>query len=793
MGWSLSGNIRGASGAPGQGVSWTIGDGTSTSITVTHGLNTRALTVGVYSTATWEEVECDVVLTSTTSITLTFADPPAVDSLLVTAVSGGTVGPQGPIGLTGATGPPGPTTWEGITDKPTVIAAGMDAAAARTAISAASLDVNGKVPVAELPNSIMQYQGTYNVSTNTPSLADGTGNTGDVYRVSVAGSRNFGSGAISFEVGDYVIYNGSVWEKSDTTDAVSTVAGLTGDVSAVGLRSALGSGTPSSSNFLRGDGTWSSAGISRSVQTITVPTTLSGAANTDYVVFSNQDSYPTSGDPNLSQVVTLLHMDGSSGSTTFTNSAPGKADWTAVGGAQLQTSNKKFGTAAFQEGSGRYLSAPSSLKTDLTFGTDDFTIEGWFYLGQIGMGYDPLFDWRPANDLTNERYFYALYADGGGPGIGWLRGQSVLFINYGSFQNATGWYHVAFARQSGTLRMFVNGSLQGTATDTTDYLASDNPRIGSTLDPIWPRRPFDEIRITKGLARYTTAFSVPTSAFPDSYIIGQNPQITLPTAVGSTNRYTIKNVSSSFSVPVTSSTTVEGSTNGDTNASSNLTLLNFDSGLTCEAPTPKTWTALTGNPTISTLDKKFGTGSLFLGGTSSLTSTSSEYNRGTGDFTIECWIKPANVTTDQVIVATRNTDQTYYGEFGLYVTSGGRLNWYDFHEGFLGGSLSANTWTHVAAAKNGTTLRLFINGTLSATKTHSRDISTTTMRIGSHGEGTYKFSGYIDDFRFSSVCRYVDSFTPPTTAFSTVALGGLVVKPGSVVDLASDGSTWRTV
>jgi hypothetical protein len=48
--------------------------------------------------------------------------------------------------------------------------------------------------------------------------------------VSAAGSRNFGSGSISFEIGDLVIYSGSVWQKADTTDAVTTVAGRTGDV-----------------------------------------------------------------------------------------------------------------------------------------------------------------------------------------------------------------------------------------------------------------------------------------------------------------------------------------------------------------------------------------------------------------------------------------------------------------------------------------------------------------------------------------------------------------------------------
>ena len=88
----------------------------------------------------------------------------------------------------------------------------------------ATLDAGGKVPSSQLPNSIMEYQGVWNATTNTPTLIDGTGNIGDVYRVTVAGSQDLGSGSISFDIGDYAIYNPSgVWEKSDTTDAVASV------------------------------------------------------------------------------------------------------------------------------------------------------------------------------------------------------------------------------------------------------------------------------------------------------------------------------------------------------------------------------------------------------------------------------------------------------------------------------------------------------------------------------------------------------------------------------------------
>lgn len=94
----------------------------------------------------------------------------------------------------------------------------------------ASLDGGGKVPVSQLPASLMEYKGVWNASTNSPTLADGSGDTGDVYRVGTAGTQNLGSGSISFDIGDYVIYNGSIWQKSDTTDAVATVFGRTGNV-----------------------------------------------------------------------------------------------------------------------------------------------------------------------------------------------------------------------------------------------------------------------------------------------------------------------------------------------------------------------------------------------------------------------------------------------------------------------------------------------------------------------------------------------------------------------------------
>lgn len=94
----------------------------------------------------------------------------------------------------------------------------------------ATLDGGGKIPAAQLPNSVMEYKGTYNATTNSPALVDGTGNAGDVYVVSVAGTQDYGSGNITFAVGDWVMYSGSIWEKSTNSNAVVSVNSQTGVV-----------------------------------------------------------------------------------------------------------------------------------------------------------------------------------------------------------------------------------------------------------------------------------------------------------------------------------------------------------------------------------------------------------------------------------------------------------------------------------------------------------------------------------------------------------------------------------
>lgn len=107
-----------------------------------------------------------------------------------------------------------------------------------TANTVATLDSNGKIPISQIPDAVLgqvKYIATWNASTNTPTLPAPTGVKGDYYVVSVAGTvsgAQYDGGGLSFEVGDWVISNGTLWQKVDNTDAVVSVFGRIGAITA---------------------------------------------------------------------------------------------------------------------------------------------------------------------------------------------------------------------------------------------------------------------------------------------------------------------------------------------------------------------------------------------------------------------------------------------------------------------------------------------------------------------------------------------------------------------------------
>ncbi len=120
-------------------------------------------------------------------------------------------------------------TFELVLDQASEIAVddtGLDITAATVQEAVEELDAS----IAAIPTPL-HYVGTWNATTNSPALANtDTGVEGFLYQVNVAGSVDFGAGSISFSVGDKVANNGSIWEKWDMTDAVTSVNGDTGAV-----------------------------------------------------------------------------------------------------------------------------------------------------------------------------------------------------------------------------------------------------------------------------------------------------------------------------------------------------------------------------------------------------------------------------------------------------------------------------------------------------------------------------------------------------------------------------------
>jgi hypothetical protein len=224
----------------------------------------------------------------------------------------------------------------------------------------ASLDSGGKVPISQLPSSIMEYKGTWNAATNTPTLANGTGDTGDVYLCNVAGTVNFGAGPITFAVGDYVIYSGSIWQRSSGAVGTVTSVGLTITGDSIGVTGSpiTTSGTlalafaGTGAQYIKGDGTLA-----------TFPTTIAQAQNLITEVYNSTGATLTKG--------TIVYINGGQGNLPTVTKALATGDSTSAqtyGVVQSDITNMNNGfvvvagrlldidTQAYTEGTQLYLS-----------------------------------------------------------------------------------------------------------------------------------------------------------------------------------------------------------------------------------------------------------------------------------------------------------------------------------------------------------------------------------------------------------------------------------------------------
>jgi len=217
------------------------------------------------------------------------------------------------------------------------------------------------------------------------------------------------------------------------------------------------------------------------------------------------------GDIFYNKVSLLLPMTGSDGSTTFTDQSPSPKTATVLGNAKISTTLEAGGNGDF-DGVGDYLTIPNTV--DFRFNTGDYTVEALVYNTN-----------RPGGDVDNDMTIF-----------GTLSGTGILFfsLNYATavpqvWNGTTGinstiavplntWTHVAYSRSSGTVKIFVDGVQGASGTHNLDNSnATETIKIGGNGGGYNNRFFYgymSSLRITKGVARYTTDFTPPDVPLP---------------------------------------------------------------------------------------------------------------------------------------------------------------------------------------------------------------------------------------------------------------------------------------
>jgi hypothetical protein len=219
-------------------------------------------------------------------------------------------------------------------------------------------------------------------------------------------------------------------------------------------------------------------------------------------------------DPYFSDVSLLLHMDGASGATVFPDSSSNAFTVTPTGSAQVDTSNKEFGTGSLlTTGSPDNLYVEHNAKLDLS--GVDCTVEFWiWFTGSLtGDGAHGIVSKRQP---TGDDGWSIYVGNGTTPTINWYASGHGTF-SAGSITADT-WHFVALTIASGTLRIYVDGVLAGTnafgmnSNTYRTYIASSREN-GVEYFP----GNLDDVRITKGVARYVgSTCPVPSAPFPNS-------------------------------------------------------------------------------------------------------------------------------------------------------------------------------------------------------------------------------------------------------------------------------------
>jgi hypothetical protein len=437
-------------------------------------------------------------------------------------------------------------------------------------------------------------------------------------------------------------------------------------------------------------------------------------------------------------------------------------NFVTVGNAQVSTSVYKYGTGSiYFDGTGDWL-VPTNL---LPLGGGDFTVEMWLYPNATYSGtYAGLLDSRTSADGAGLVYFgYTGTANQ----IGWK--DNTTFVVTGTVTVST-WNHVAVVRSSGTMKMYINGTSTSSAANSTNYTVAFR-LIGSSFDPFSLNGYMDELRFTRGFARYTANFTPPTSQFPSTgditpgvlnyLVVGGGGGGGVNSASGGGAGGLVANTSS-FAVGSTYTVTVGA---GATAVSSPGEGTGVDGG--------------TGTNSSVAFNNPITYAASFNGTTQYLTTNYSINWSTLGSFTLEFWIYLPSLATNQTFFTTGNAAA---GTTGFYIYSTGSVA-----VGIFGvneittatGIITTNQWYHIAYTYNATTTKIYVNGVSRASSTTAVYANNSGNFVIAGANSGPSMTGYLSNIRLSKLVVYTTTFTPPTSPL-TVTQTANVNGAGSV-------------
>ena len=216
------------------------------------------------------------------------------------------------------------------------------------------------------------------------------------------------------------------------------------------------------------------------------------------------------GDTHFSKVTAMFNFDGIDGDTTTSGLDASNKNLTLSysSGDQLSNTQKKFGATSL------YVADNVTISTSDGFdmGTGDFTTEAWYYFTSFSSSFGIWDQWTGSSSGNSQVWM----SSGSAGTMKWYyNGSSILSS---STTLSTGqWYHIVLTRHGGTLKFYINGTVDSsTQSFTGDYGKSGTVYLGDQHAGGGgaPQYYIDDLRVTKGLARYTSNFTAPTSAHP---------------------------------------------------------------------------------------------------------------------------------------------------------------------------------------------------------------------------------------------------------------------------------------